>query len=238
VAQPNLRIDVRGIDALQKALEQASKKSVPYAARETLNTLAFEGRKIWQGEMRQALTLRNQFTERRALVERATGSKLKSMESALGHTETYVEQLEHGKSVKANKQYRPIPTEHAAGQAKGSLAGGRKRAVRKGNIITKLGSLRAKVGNAKGRKARNARAVEQAIKSGKRLALLHLDKRQGIYRVMGSKRKPTIRKLYDLTKRVTPKPKIPTLQRTLDKVLPLGPAIALDALEKQFARLN
>jgi len=237
VAKPSLRIELKGINELQQALEKASKKAVAYAARETLNTLAFKGREIWQGEMRQALTLRNPFTERRALVERAQGFQIKTMEARLGHTEQYMEQLEHGKSVRANEQFRPIPTEHAAGQAKGSLAGGRKRAVRPKNVITKLGNLKAKVGNAKGRKARNARAVQQAIRSGKRLALLHLDKRQGIYRVMGGKKNPTIRKLYDLTKRVTPKPKIPTLQRTLDKVLPLGPAIALEALEKQFARL-
>lgn len=238
MAAGDLRIDVRGVNEMQKALEQAAKNSVPYAARETLNSLAFQGRTIWQEEMRQSLTLRNQFTERRALVDKARGSQMKTMESRLGHTEPYMDLLERGKAERANKHYRPIPTEHAAGQAKGSLTGGRKRAVRKSNIITKLGNLRAQVGNAKGRKARNARAVQQAIKTGKKLALLHLDHRQGIYRVMGSKRKPTIRKLYDLTKTVTPKPRIPTLQNTLDRVLPLAPAIALAALEKQFERLK
>jgi hypothetical protein len=93
VAKSDLRIDVRGINELQRALEQASKRSVPYAARDSLNTLAFEGRKIWQGEMRQALTLRNQFTERRALVERARGYQLKTMEAVLGHTEPYMQKL-------------------------------------------------------------------------------------------------------------------------------------------------
>jgi hypothetical protein len=230
------KIDIRGVDEMQRQLEQLSRRSVPYAARETINTLAFEGRKIWQDEMRQSLILRNQFTERRALIDLARGLRMSTMEATLGHTESYMANLEYGRPERARRSYRAIPTEAAAGQAPGSLRGGRKRAVRKASIITALGKLPRPGG--KSRKARNARAVRQAIKSGKKLALLDLGRRKGVYRVMGSKRKPSLRKVYDLSKRVTPVPKIPTLQRTLDKTLVRGPAIAHGALEKQLARLR
>lgn len=220
---------------MQRDLETMARRSVPFAARETLNNLAFEGRKIWQGEMAESLTLRNKFTERRALVERATGLRMSTMEATLGHTEEYMRLLEEGKPEKAARRYRAIPTEHAAGQAKGSLPGGRKRPVRRPNIITALGSLRQK-GGGRGRKSRNARAVQQALKSSKKLALLDMGKRKGIYRVMGSKRKPTIRKLYDLTRRTTPMPRIPTLERTLEKTLERAPALAQAAVLKQLQR--
>lgn len=231
----DISVQIRGIDGMQRDLETLAKRSLPFAARETVNTLAFEGRKIWQEEIRGSLTLRNKFTERRVLVERARGLRMNDMEATLGHTEPYMALLEDGRPQKAAKRFRPIPTEHAAGQAKGSLAGGRKRAVRAANVITKLGSLKFKR-SGRGRKADNARAVQTAIKTGKRLALLDMGRRKGIYRVMGSKRNPTIRKLYDLTRRVTPKPQVPTLARTLKRTLILGPSIAHGALLKQLRR--
>lgn len=233
-----VEVQWRGVDRMQSDLETMARRALPAAARETLNNLAFEGRRIWQDEMRGSLTLRNKFTERRALVERVSaGNRIDHMEATLGHTEDYVRKLEFGESEKAAKQFRPIPTEVAAGQAFGTLAGGRKKAVRAKNIITTLGSLKFKR-SGRGRKADNARAVRHAIKTGKKLALLDFERRQGIYRIGGSKRKPTIRKLYDLSRRVTPMPKVPTLARTLEKTLRAAPSIAHDALLKQLRRAN
>jgi hypothetical protein len=231
----NVTVDLKGVDEMQEHLETIAKKALPYAARETLNTLAFRGRAIWQEEMASSLTLRNKFTQRSALVERARGNDVRRMEATLGHTEDYMYRLEHGKSEPAARQWRPIPTETAAGQAKGSLRGGRKKAVKRANVIKTLGSLKTKGFKGRERKARNARAVQHAIKSGKRLALLDMGRKKGIYKVMGTK-KPTIRKLYDLTRRVTPMPKVPTLQRTLEKTLALGPRIAYEAMQKQLHR--
>lgn len=231
----DISVQLRGVNEMQRQLETFAKRSLPFAARQTVNTLAFEGRKIWQSELRDALTLRNRWTERSVRVDTARGLRIDSMEAVLGHPEPYMALLEAGKPERAAKRFRAIPTEHAAGQAKGSLPGGRKRAVRAANIITKLGSLRFKR-SGRGRKADNARAVQHAIRTGKRLALLDLGKRKGVYRVMGGKRKPTIRKLYDLSRRVTPMPKVPTLARTLERTLILGPSIAHDALLKQLQR--
>src|SRR5262245_39578865 len=124
-------IEFRGLDEMQRELERIAKRAVPYAARETLNGLAFAGRRIWQDEMASSLTLRNAFTQRRALVERATGSRMTDMQATLGHTEDYMRRLELGQGERAKRTGLPIPTETAAGQAKGSLPGGRKRAVRR-----------------------------------------------------------------------------------------------------------
>jgi hypothetical protein len=229
-------ITLAGLDAMQRELETIAKRSVPFAARETVNNLAFEGRAAWQDEMRQSLTLRNRFTERRALVDRARTLRMSSMEARLGHTEEYMRLLEEGKPEKAAKRFRAVPTEVAAGQAKGSLSGGRKRAVRAASIITRLGSLKLAGAHLRSRKANNARAVRGAIRTGRRLALLDLGRGAGIYRIMGGKRRPKVVKLYDLTRRRTPMPRTPTLQRALTRALSKGPAIAFAALERQLAR--
>jgi hypothetical protein len=233
--RPMLGIELRGLDKMQRDLETMAKRAVPHAARETLNGLAFAGRKIWQEEMRATLTLRNQYTERRALVERASGYKMREMQAVLGHTEDYMRRLEEGKGERATRSALPIATEAAAGQAPGSLSSGRKRAVRKSMIIRTLGTIKRQPKSLP-RKVRNARAVRDALKSGNKLAVLDLEKRKGIYKIMGGRKRPKVRKLYDLSRRTTPRPRTPTLQRTLDKTLLQGPAIAHAALLRQLQK--
>lgn len=230
-------IEIRGLDAMQRELEQLAKRSIPYAARETVNGLAFAGRKIWQEQMAESLTLRNAFTQRRALVERATGSRMSDLQATLGHTEDYMRRLEQGIGERARRGGLAIPTEAAAGQAKGSLPAGRKRAVRPSLVIRVLGKIKRQ-SSSMPRKARNARAVREAIKNGSRLAYLELDRRRGIYKIMGGRKRPQIRKLYDLSRRAVPLPRVPTLQRTLDLALLQGPDIALAALQRQLDRLG
>lgn len=230
-------VEFRGLDELQRELEQLAKRSIPYAARETLNGLAFAGRKIWQDQMASSLTLRNQFTQRRALVDRATGSRMPDMQAVLGHTEDYMRRLEYGIGERARRGGLAIPSEAAAGQAKGSLPAGRKRAVKRSLVIRVLGKIKRQ-SKSMPRKARNARAVREAIKNGTRIAYLELDKRRGIYKIMGGKKRPQIRKLYDLSRRSVPLPRIPTLQRTLDAALLQAPTIALAAVQRQLDRLG
>lgn len=229
-------VTLAGVERMRAELETIAKRSVPFAARETVNSLAFAGRAAWQDEMRSSLTLRNRFTERRALVDRAHGLRMSTMEATLGHTEPYMALLERGGTERAKKRVRAIPTESAAGQAKGSLKAGRKRLVRAASLLSRLGSLRVQGGKSRSRKAQNARAIGVAIRSGRRLALLDLGRRQGIYRVMGGKRRPKIVKLYDLSRRSTPVPRTPTLERALARALAQAPSIAAAALERQLTR--
>lgn len=230
-------IQFRGLDEAQRQLEQLSKRAVPYAAREMLNGMAFAGRQIWQRQMAESLTLRNAFTARRALVERASGTRLADMQAVLGHTEDYMRRLEFGIGERARRGGLAIPTETAAGQAVGSLPSGRKRAVRPSLVIRVLGKVKRQ-SRAMPRKARNARAVREAIANGTRLAYLELDRRRGIYKIMGGRKRPQIRKLYDLTRRAVPLPRIPTLEQTLALTLQQAPDIGLAAVQRQLDRLG
>lgn len=232
----NIKLELRGIEKMTRDLETMAKRSVPFAARSTLNDLAFVARGLWQEEMHSSLTLRNKYTQRSTVVVRCQTLKMSDMEASLGSPLEYLKSLEYGLPEKASHTWRPIPTEIAAGQARGTLKAGRRKAVKAVFNIKQLGNLKARAGGGS-RKARNARAVRQALKTSKRLALLDMGKKKGIYRIGGgSRRNPLISKVYDLTRRVTPMPRIPTLQRTLVKTLGRAPAIAYKRLLEQLQR--
>lgn len=230
-----LSIGFRGLDEMQRELETLAKRAVPHAARETLNGLAFAGREIWRDEMRRTLTLRNAWTARQVRVQTARGVRMPEMEALLGHPEDYVRRLEYGIGTRARRSGVPIPSEAAAGQAKGSLAAGRKRPVKKAFITRALGKIRRQ-SKSLPRKARNARAVRDALRNGSRLAYLELEHRRGIYRVMGGRKNPDIRELYNLSHAFTPRPRKPLLQLTLQKALLQAPSIGLAAVQRQLDR--
>lgn len=235
--RPGLTISLRGLDEMQRELETMAKRAVPYAARDMLNSLAFAGRKIWQDEMRASLTLRNAWTTRQALVQKASGTRMPEMQSVLGHTEDYMLRMEYGAGEHAKRGGVFIPTETAAGQAKGSLRAGRKRAVRKSLIIKVLGKVKRQP-RSLSRKARNARAIREAIRDGSRLAYLEMERKRGIYIIKGGRKRPDVRKLYDLTRPFVPMPRIPTLQRTIDRTMTQAPSIGLAAVMRQLDRLR
>lgn len=231
------KVTLAGLDRMQRELEAMSRRHVPRAARELVNSLAFAGREAWQREMQARLTLRNQFTQRRALVDQCRTLRMSAIESRLGHTEPYMALLEKGGRERAAKRFRPIPTEVAAGQPKGSLKAGRRRLVRPSALISRLGSLKLRGANARGRKANNARAVQGAIRSGRRLALLDLGRGKGIYRVTGGRKRARVIKLYDLTRRSVLVPRTPTLALALKRALRKAPRLAHTALTRQLAHL-
>lgn len=231
-------ITLRGLKEMIRDLDAISRRYVPAAARDAVNTLAWGTRTEWQREMGKSLTLRNKFTMRRVLVEPARTFYMKAMFARVGHTEDYMARLEEGEPEHASKRFRPVPTEVAAGQSPGSLRGGRKRAVRPSAIITRLGSLAVKGGQHRSRKANNARAIRGAVKSGRRLALLDLGRGKGIYRVMGRRKKLRIVKLYDVSRRVTPMPRIPTLEPAFEVACTKAIDVMFDALTLQLARAH
>ncbi len=229
-------VTLRGLKEMMRELDAISRRYVPAAARDTLNTLAWGTRTEWQHEMGKRLTLRNTFTQRRVLVEPCRTLYMKRMVARVGHTEPYVGWLEEGEPERAAKRFRAVPTEVAAGQAPGSLRGGRKRAVRPSAVITRLGDLAVKGGQHRSRKANNARAIRGAIRSGRRLALLDLGRGKGIYRVMGRRKRLRIVKLYDVSRRMTPVPRTPTLEPAFEVACGKAVGVMHEALTIQFKR--
>lgn len=229
----NIALRLKGLDEMQEALEQLSKKGFAAAARETLTQCAWHGRRIWQENLAESNILRNSFTVRRVLVVPARGSSLRGMEAVLGHPEQYVADLEYGKGDRAKGSAVPIP-ELAA-----RVGGNKQKLVSKPLKLSSIGRLFKGKSRGSSHKARNAYALRMAKKTGKKLVLLEGARSRGIFRVLGAgRRKAKVRKIWDLSHRSVTRPKRPTLQRSLDAALKLGPAIAERAMEKQLALLR
>jgi hypothetical protein len=229
----NITVALKGLDEMQAALEQLSKKGLAAAARETLSNCAWEGRRIWQGNLEQSSILRNKFTQSRVLVDPARGSSLVGMEARLGHVSQYVADLEEGKGDSARGSAVPIP-ELAA-----RTGGDKKKLVGKPNKLSTIGRLAKGKGRGGTYQQRNAGALRMAAKQGKKLVVLEGARSRGIFRVLGGGRKHAkVRKIWDLSHRTVTRPKRPTLQRTLDAALQLAPAIAERAMQKQLELLR
>lgn len=227
----NLRLHIKGLDAMQKSLEELSKRGLAAASRESLTNLAWAGRTIWQGKLQQENILRNSFTERRVLVDPARGTKMAGMEARLGHVSDYVRDLEYGKGSTARGKAVPIP-ELAA-----RTGGSKKKLVGRPNKLAAIGRLPTKR-KGKSMKARNAFALRAAAKSGKKLVVLEGPRSRGIFRVGGGRRHIKVKKVWDISHRQVTRPKRPTLQATLNEVLRQAPAIAEKAMLKQLALLE
>ena len=228
----NIRVDLNGLDEMQSALEQLSKKGLGAAARETLTNCAWEGRRIWQGNLEQSSILRNKFTQSRVLVDPARGSSLVGMEARLGHVSQYVADLEEGKGDTARGSAVPIP-ELAA-----RSGGDKRKLVGRPNKLATIGRLSKGKGRGGTYKQRNAGALRLAAKAGRKLVVLEGPTSRGIFRVLGGRKHTKVRKIWDLSHRTVTRPKRPTLQRSLDAALQLAPAIAERAMLKQLELLR
>lgn len=227
-------IDVRwkGVDRMLVDLKHFRERAVPHAMRNALNTSAFEGRKLWQEQMRQTFELRNQFTTRSVLVQKATGTQVDSMHALLGSTAPYMGDQEGGATVRGKHGHKPIPGPVAAGQPAGSH---RTRLVRAARRLSAIKATRAReVGE---RQRRNAIAISIAQRRGQKFALLERPKGgKGLFLLGGGKRKVTTRLLWDLSRRSVRVRPHPTLERALAALQPKLPAIYEAKLLEQLKR--
>lgn len=218
---------------LQDDLTTFAKRAVPIAVRNSLNTTAFEARRVWVGELKQRMVLRNTWTERSLRVEKAAGYDLDSMESKVGSILPYVATREQGGTeAKKGKHGVALPTSSAAGQ--GMKTWPRTRQVQRRHWMS---SIRLADRPGAGRKQRNAIAIARAIKNkSKDVVFLDLGRRQGLFRVTGTRRGLKVRMIWDLSKSSVRTAPIPTLAPALEALRPRLPAIHEKALLEQLKR--
>lgn len=222
-------VDDRQIRRLATGLAHVAKTAHPVAVVRTLNRAVFAGQKIARDVASGKMIERNPWTRRSIQVEKASMGRSVAV---LGSRAPYMEDQEFGAVLHSRgKHGRPIPTPAASGET--SLP--RRRLPRKANKLRNI-QLRRGVGPA-ARRARNRAAVMAAASGkGSRFVFLELGRRSGIYRVLGTKRAPRIRKIYDLSRRsVTLRPR-PWLQPAVAIVRPLVPGYYADEMARQLRR--
>jgi hypothetical protein len=228
----NVSVDMDEVEKLAEDLKRFRSTAFPYAVRNSLNTCAFEGRKIWAGELQRTFILRNTFTTRSLRVVKATGANVEKMAAFLGSIAPYMGKQEKGGTVRGRLfRSKPIPTSVAAGQAQGSRP--RTKQVRRPNWLSAIRIGKRRIG--KNRKQRNAIAIRQAVASGQRFTFLELENRKGLFRITGTKR-ITVRMVWDLSKKSVREPAAPTLQRTLKALEPRMLLIHRGAIVDQMKR--
>ncbi len=224
-------INNENVKKLERDLKQFAHRALPFATKKTLNDAAFQARRIIQADLPKRMTLRNKFTMRSIRVERATGLNIRRQEATIGSTAAYMEDQEFGgKRTAKGKEGVPIPTAWSAGQGENTK---RTRLPRK---INKLNNIRLANRRKKGsKKQRNAIAIQQAAKTGQKFVFLELQRRKGIFKVIG-KRKIKIKMVHDLTRKSVIIPKNPWLKPAFDETIRMIPAFYADALRFQLKR--
>jgi hypothetical protein len=227
-----VRAQAVGLYALEKFLEGLSKKALPHAIKQALNTSAFETRKEWIEQVQKRMVLRNTWTARSLRVKKAIGVNLATMHSKVGSTAPYMETQERGgMESKGGRVGVPIPTTSAAGQA--MKAKPRTRQVRKGNWLSAIQIANRVSGR---RQRRNAVAIMQAAK-GSGYAFLDLGRRKGIFRIYGTKSgRLRVRMLWDMSRSAVKTKQNPTLELALQQMQPRLAGIHFRALAEQVRR--
>jgi hypothetical protein len=233
--QPIFTLDQQQVRKFRDALAVMRAKAVPFAVRDSLNTMAFEARKVWQEQLRTKMTLRNHWTLGSIRIEKATGIAVETMQSRIGSGLDYLAFQESGGVEHGKGRYgKAIPTSTAAGQGKKSP---RTKQVQKKNwrAAIHLASKRISYGN---RSYRNQVAIAEALK-GSGFVFLDLGRRKGIFRLSGTKAGSLrIRMIWDMSRKsVTSKPR-PTLEPTVKLIELRATEIQRAAIQKQFDRIK
>lgn len=223
----NVKVDLADCAKYERQLGKFAKTAVPYAMRNCLNTMAFEGRKLWQGEMRSEFILRNTWTARRILVVKASGTNVASMHSIVGSPDDYLEKQEAG-----GVQLGSVPTKVASGEGEGG--GPRRKLVRGPN---KLSAIQLTARTRKGtRRQRNAAAVRMAVASGKKFVFLQLGKSKGLFKLKGGGKHPAISMVWNTMKKRHVVRAHPTLGPAVKRVGLRADAIMANAMIDQLKR--
>lgn len=217
---------------LEGKLRNLNRRGLPFAELETVNRAAFETQKTARRELGGRMVLRNTWSERSILVRKANRQ---TMEAATGSTQAYMETQEiGGREDSSGKHGVAIPTSVASGEGRG--ASPRRKLVRRPNKVSNITLARnARTSN---RKQRNAIAVKEAIRTGRRYIFLELQRRKGLFRVYGGKRKPRVEMIQDLSRKAVNIPRNPWLMPAARQHIEQLPRYYGDALERQLRRLR
>lgn len=227
-----ITMDTRQIEQLEKDLMHVRDRAVPFATKATINRAAFETQKAARSNILKDMTNRNPFTVRSVQVDQARTLDIRKQEAIVGSIADYMETQEFGGS----KTDPAIATGYSAGQ---QGARPRTRLPRKPNKMANI-QLRGRRASSKGRTVgqRNFVAVRQAANKGHRYVYLKGRTFEGLFRVLGGKRKPRIKMVHDLSRKSVAIPRNPWLLPATNTVTPQLDSFYASALRFQLKRLG
>lgn len=228
-------IDDRNIKNMERDLKTFASKALPFATRNTVNGAAFAAQKIAKTDVRESMVTRNRFTEQSIRVEQTRTLRVSQQAAIVGSIADYMEDQEFGATkVKTGKEGVAIATSYSAGQ-EGQQP--RTRLPRKPNKMVNI-QLRKRKRKGSSRKQRNIVSIQQAKATGNKYVFLETHRTKGIFKVMGSKRKPRIKMVWNMSRQSVVIPKNPWLAPSVVKTEAKIPELYAKSLRFQLKRNN
>lgn len=235
MAEAFISIDAGEAKHLARELRDLANGGLKYAVRNTLNDLAFEARKHWEAEMKERFVLRNRWTVGSIRVERARGTLVEAMESRVGSLAEYLGLQESGGTKSGGAKGVRVPTPVAAGQGVGTRP--RTKPVRSPNRMNSIQLAKVRQRTGASRKQQIAAAVRQTVASGRRFLFIDSDQdRQGMYKLVGSRTKPRLQLVWDMSANSVRVPSTPTLAAATEHATRRAERFAVARLREQLKR--
>jgi hypothetical protein len=224
-----IEIDVRQVRNLEHSLDQLNDRGIAFAQRNAINDMAFATMRESKDKIREDFINRDRWTVNSIRVDRALSTR---DSSEVGSTERYMAHQEFGHT---STEHTQIATPAAAGES--NRARVRRKVVRRANRMANisLGNRRRSQGS---RAQQNIIALKEAKADGRKFVYLDRGRVKGIYRVMGTMRKPKARMVQNMSRRVAVVPRHPWLAPSTAKVVANTPEIYHNRLQQQLDRIR
>ena len=238
------KINNKEIKNLENKLKHIRRRAIPYATRNTLNSVAFTTQRHAKRNVQRNLILKNRYTEQSIRVEQTKTLNIKRQEVVIGSIADYMETQEFGGvKRKRGREGVSIATSFSAGQGRSKE---RTKLPKKAN---KLQSIKLKKQRKHKMTSRQELLlkVQQAVNTGQRYIFHRFDSgTKGIFKVVGGTKgikrgwpgNAKLEMVWDLTKAVVTIPKTPWLApavKTSSKFLEIE---YKRALRYQLARIK
>lgn len=229
------KINDKELKEFEKDLKAFAHRALPFATKNTLNQSVFHAQKLNKRDVAVKMILKNRFTERSIQVDQARTLNIRRQAATVGSTADYMEDQEFGTTkTKRGRRGTPIPTGWSAGQENQQS---RTRVPRRANKLLNI-RLAHRRTKAKNRRQRNVMAIKQAATTGNKYVFLDLGRREGIFKVIGGKRRPRIKMVHDLSHDSVTIPRNPWHKPGVDATIVRLPEFYRKSLVFQLKRHN
>lgn len=232
-----ITLDDSDIKRFERDLKLFARKAFPFATKETINRAAFGTQKAARATIAKTMITRTKGKRSAAgsvLVNPTKTLRVSRQIAATGSTELFMERQEFGFTERSEGKHGvPLITAFASGEGMQTVP--RRRLATRVHHVPNI-QLRRQGRRRLSARQRTLVAVKQAAKSGNKFVFLNLGRKKGLFKILGTKKKPLPRMVADLSGRTHQIQPRPWLKPSFDLVARQLPRFYRDALRKQIHR--
>lgn len=219
-----IKINMSDVVDLELKLERVRHKAIPFAQKNTLNSLAFDGMKEARGNVAEQMTLRNKYTQSSITVD---------MARRLGDHATLGSEAEYLATQEAGGTVDPGAIQTPTASSEGDNAKPRRKLARGKNRMKNI-ALRQPRLNGASRAQKASSAIWWAVRTKSKYVYFETKRGPAIFRVTGAKYAPRIKMLYDLSESSVRIPRNVWLRTAHESAMSRMPRHYVAAMQKQL----